>query len=162
MALFDKPWLPAAALLTVSGAVLLTAFLFEHVGGLAPCELCWYQRYAHMAALAIALPVLYFNRQVSISAPLLAVAAVAILVGAAVAGYQVGVEQSWWQSSCATPISGTTVEELRASLLAAPLVRCDEVAWSMWHISMAGWNALLSLALAAGTLYAAFMMERSQ
>ena len=162
MALIDKPWLPAAALLTVSAAVLLTAFLFEHVGGLAPCELCWYQRYAHMAALAIALSVLYFNRQASISAPLLAAAAVAILVGAAVAGYQVGVEQSWWESSCATPIAGDTIEELRASLLEAPLVRCDEVAWSLWRISMAGWNALLSLALAASALYAAFMMERSK
>ena len=162
MALTDKPWLPAAALLIVSGAVLLTAFLFEHVGGLAPCELCWYQRYAHMAALVIALPVLYFNRQASISAPLLAAAAVVILVGAAVAGYQVGVEQSWWESSCATPITGTTIEELRASLLEAPLVRCDEVAWSLWQISMAGWNALLSLALAAGALYAAFMMERTK
>ena len=162
MALIDKPWLPAAALLTVSAAVLLTAFLFEHVGGIAPCELCWYQRYAHMAALAIALPVLYFNRQASISAPLLAAAAVAILVGAAVAGYQVGVEQSWWESSCATPIAGDTIEELRASLLEAPLVRCDEVAWSLWRISMAGWNALLSLVLGAGTLYAAFMMERAK
>ena len=115
-----------------------------------------------MAALAIALPVLYFNRQASISAPLLAAAAVAILVGAAVAGYQVGVEQSWWESSCATPIAGDTIEELRASLLEAPLVRCDEVAWSLWRISMAGWNALLSLVLGAGTLYAAFMMERAK
>lgn len=157
-----KPWLPAAALIAISGAVLLTAFLFEHIAGLAPCELCWYQRYAHMAALAIALPVLYFNRQASISAPLLTAAAVVILVGAAVAGYQVGIEQSWWESSCATPIVGDTIEELRANLLEAPLVRCDEVAWSLWHISMAGWNALLSLALAAGALYAAFIMERTK
>jgi disulfide bond formation protein DsbB len=162
MAVIGKPWLPAAALLVVSGGVLLSAFLFEHVGGLAPCELCWYQRYAHMAALALALPTLYYNRQVSISAPLLAAAGAAVLVGAVIAGYQVGVEQSWWQSSCAVPIVGDTIEELRASLLVAPLVRCDEVAWSLWHISMAGWNALLSLALGVGALYASFMMERAQ
>ena len=162
MVLVQKSYLPPAILCVISGAALLSAFMFEHIGGLAPCELCWYQRYAHMAALAIALSVLYFNRQASISAPLLAAAAVAILVGAAVAGYQVGVEQSWWESSCATPIAGDTIEELRASLLEAPLVRCDEVAWSLWRISMAGWNALLSLALAASALYAAFMMERSK
>ncbi len=161
-ALHHKPWLPPAALLAISGAVLLTAFLFEHIGGLAPCELCWYQRYAHMAALAIALPALYLNRQASISAPLLAAAAVALLIGAAIAGYQVGVEQGWFESSCATAIKGDTIEELRASLLAAPLVRCDEVAWSLWEISMAGWNGLLSLALSAGALYAAFMMERAR
>lgn len=162
MALYDKPWLPAAALVAISGAALLTAFLFEYVGGLAPCELCWYQRYAHMAALAVALPCLYFNRQTSVSVPLLMAAAVAILVGAAIAGYQVGVEQSWWESSCAAPIKGDTIEKLRASLLAAPRVRCDEVAWSLWQISMAGWNALLSLALGAGALYAAIMMERAK
>ena len=162
MALIDKPWLPAAALVAVSGAMVLTAFLFEHIGGLAPCELCWYQRYAHMAALTGALSGLYFNRQASVSVPLLMAAAAAILVGAAIAGYQVGVEQSWWESSCAAPIKGDNIEELRASLLAAPNVRCDEIAWSLWQISMAGWNALLSLVLGAGTLYAAFMMERAK
>ena len=66
MALTDKPWLPAAALVAVSSAVVLTAFLFEHIGGLAPCELCWYQRYAHMAGLAGALSALYFNRYASV------------------------------------------------------------------------------------------------
>ena len=162
MALIDKPWLPAAALAAVSGAVVLTAFLFEHIGGLAPCELCWYQRYAHMAALASALLALYFNRQASVSVPLLMAVAAATLVGAAIAGYQVGVEQSWWESSCAAAIKGDNIDELRASLLAAPNVRCDEIAWSLWRISMAGWNALLSLVLGAGALYAAFMMERAK
>ena len=75
MALTDKPWLPAAALVAVSSAVVLTAFLFEHIGGLAPCELCWYQRYAHMAGLAGALSARYFNRHASVSVPLLMAAA---------------------------------------------------------------------------------------
>ena len=162
MALTDKPWLPAAALVAVSSAVVLVAFLFEHIGGFAPCELCWYQRYAHMAGLAGALLGLYFHRQASVSATLLMVAAAAILVGVAIAGYQVGVEQTWWESSCAAPIKGDTIEELRASLLAAPNVRCDEVAWSLWQISMAGWNAILSLVMGAGGLYAAFIMKRAK
>ena len=162
MALTDKPWLPAAALVAVSSAVVLVAFLFEHIGGFAPCELCWYQRYAHMAGLAGALLGLYFHRQANVSATLLMVAAAAILVGVAIAGYQVGVEQTWWESSCAAPIKGDTIEELRASLLAAPNVRCDEVAWSLWQISMAGWNALLSLVMGAGALYAAFIIKRAK
>jgi disulfide bond formation protein DsbB len=154
--------LPAVAIFAVSGAVLLSAFLFEHVGGLAPCELCWYQRYAHMAVLAILLPAFYFHRRPGAVPPLLGGAGLASLVGAGVALYQVGVEQNWWESACATPIRGDTLDEIRASLMAAPVVRCDEIAWSLWHVSMAGWNALLSLALAAGAMYAAFMMERGK
>ena len=45
--------------------------------------------------------------------------------------------------------SARTVEELRAALLQQPVVRCDEIAWSLFGISMAGWNFLLSLGLAA-------------
>ena len=95
-------------------------------------------------------------------APLLAAAGMALLVGTGIAGYQVGVERSWWESACATPIRGETLDEIRASLMAAPLVRCDEVAWSLWEISMAGWNGLVSLALGAGAMYAAVMMERTK
>lgn len=160
MAFLQIPWLPAAVLFVISGAVLLTAFMFEHVGGLAPCELCWFQRYAYFAAMAVALAALVFCRRGGVTPPLLASAGLIFLVGAGIAGYQVGVELSWFESSCATPITGTTIEELRASLLAAPVVRCDEVAWSMWGISMAGWNGLLSLALGLAALYAAFMTER--
>ncbi|MDP6587863.1 MAG: disulfide bond formation protein B [Alphaproteobacteria bacterium] len=162
MALLDKSWLPAAALTAVSAAVLLTAFLMEHFAGHFPCELCWYQRYAHMATFALALPALVLNRHANISAPLLAAAALAILIGAAIAAYHVGVEQSWYESACATRIVGDTIEELRASLLAAPLVRCDEVLWSLWGISMAGWNAMLSLVLGGGALYAAYRMEKTR
>ncbi len=162
MALVRISWLPLAALSALSAALLLTAFMFEHIGGLAPCELCWYQRYAHMAVIAVLLPALYFHRNASAVAPLLAAAGMALLVGTGIAGYQVGVERSWWESACATPIRGETLDEIRASLMAAPLVRCDEVAWSLWEISMAGWNGLVSLALGAGAMYAAVMMERTK
>ena len=162
MAFLYKPWLPAAALAGVSAAVLLTVFLMEHFAGHAPCELCWYQRYAHMGVFALALPALALNRRPSISAPLLAAAALASLIGAAIAAYHVGVEQSWWESACATAIEGDTIEELRASLLAAPMVRCDEVLWSLWGVSMVGWNAMLSLALGGGALYAAYRMEKAK
>ncbi len=155
-------WLPATALCAVSAALLLTAFMFEHIGGLAPCELCWYQRYAHMAAIIILVPALYYHRNASVVVPMLAAAAIALLVGTGFAGYQVGVELTWWESACATPIRGETLDEIRASLMAAPLVRCDEVAWSLWEVSMAGWNGLASLALGAGALYAAFITERSK
>ena len=149
-------WLAPALLFAISGALLLTTFMFEHIGGLAPCELCWYQRYVHMAVFATLLPALYFHRNTSVLVPLLGAAALVLLVGTGFAGFQVGVERSWWESACATPIQGESLDDIRASLMAAPLVRCDEVAWSLWKISMAGWNGLASLAMSAGAIYAAF------
>jgi len=155
-------WLPAAVLCAFSTALLFTAFMFEHIGGMAPCELCWYQRYAHMAVIIVLVLALCFQRNASVVVPMLAAAGVALLVGTGIAGYQVGVERSWWESACATPIRGETLDEIRASLMAAPLVRCDEVVWSLWEVSMAGWNGLASLALGVGALYAAFITERSK
>jgi len=63
------------------------------------------------------------------------------------------VEYHWWQGpqACSGNIpTGLPPEELKKLLFAARMVRCDEIAWSMWGISMAGWNAILSAALAAG------------
>ena len=155
-------WLPAAVLCAISGALLVTAFMFEYIGGLAPCELCWYQRYAHIGTIIISGLALYVHRNTSVAVSMLAAAALALFVGTGIAGYQVGVERSWWESTCATPIRGETLEEIRASLMAAPLVRCDEVVWSLWEISMAGWNGLTSLVLGASALYAVFITVRSK
>ncbi len=149
-------WFTPALLFAISSALLLTAFMFEHIGGLEPCELCWYQRYAHMTVIALLLPALYFHRNSSVLVPFLVASALALLVGTGFAGFQVGVERGLWESACATPIQGESLDDIRASLMAAPIVPCDEVAWSLWKISMAGWNGLASLAMSAGAMYAAF------
>lgn len=160
-AFMQKTWIPPMVLFVISGAAVLSAFMFEHIGGLAPCELCWYQRYAHFVVLALTLAALLYSGRSGVTPLLIAAAGIALLISTGIAGYHVGVERSWFESSCAIPITGTTIEEIRAALLAAPTVRCDEVAWSMWGISMAGWNGLLSLALALAALYSAFKMERN-
>ncbi len=75
----------------------------------------------------------------------------AFLVGAGLAAFHVGVEQHWWAGTaeCGANFGPAgSVEELRRRLLAQAVVRCDEVAWSLFGISMAGYNFLLSLALA--------------
>ena len=147
----------AALLLAASAAILAGAFAFQYLGGLAPCVLCWWQRYAHMTAIALAaLAVLASARGSSTSGWLLVAATgLALLAGSGIAAFHVGVEQHWWAGTaeCGSTIGGAGgIDELRARLLAQPIVRCDEIAWSLFGVSMAGYNFLLSLALAAFAL----------
>ena len=152
----------AALLLICSAAILGGAFAFQYIGGLAPCVLCWWQRYAHMAAIVIAaLAVAASGRHSSRAGwMLVGLTGLAFLAGAGIAAFHVGVEQHWWAGTaeCGStlgPASG--IDELRARLLAQPIVRCDDIAWSLFGISMAGYNFILSLALAA---FAAVMTRR--
>src|SRR5579885_1917371 len=142
----------ALLLLLASAALLGGAFAFQYICGLAPCILCWWQRYAHMATIALAvLAIATAGRGGSRSGWLLvALAGLSLLAGAGIAAFHVGVEQHWWAGTaeCGSPL-GTAggIEELRARLLAQPVVRCDEIAWSLFGISMAGYNFLISLAI---------------
>ncbi len=127
-------------------ALLLGALGFQYLGGLAPCHLCLLQRWPHAIAIALGLLLLAWPRR-----PLALLAALVVLAGAGIAGYHVGVEQGWWQgpASCTAPQPGaTSAGDLLDQILATPVVLCDQVAWSLWGISMAGWNAILSLGLA--------------
>jgi len=137
----------AGSLALVAAAMLAGAFAFEHLGKLAPCVLCWWQRYAWMAALA---PAVVAWRGVGgrMGGFVLALAAIATLAGAATAFFHVGVEQAWWPGTaeCGTPFgSEMTTEERLKLLLGQPVLRCDQIAWSMLGISMAGWNGLVAL-----------------
>jgi disulfide bond formation protein DsbB len=136
---------PAAALAAIAAAMLAAAFAFEHVGGLRPCALCWWQRYAWMATFAGALAAAALRGR--IAAALLLAAALAALGGAGVAGYHVGVEQGWWRGTdaCGSALGAAqTPEERLRQLLAAPVVRCNEVAWSFAGLSMAAWNGIVA------------------
>ena len=146
----------AALIVLASAATVGAAYAFQHLGGLAPCILCWWQRYAHFGVLALAaLAVLPVGRP--LRAALLVGAAAAALTGAGIAFLHVGVEQHWWQGTaeCGSTLGpATSIEQMRQMLLAQPVVRCDEVAWSLFGISMAGYNVLISLGLAAFALAA--------
>ena len=129
-----------------SALLLLGAFAFQYLGGLAPCHLCILQRWPHGVAVAIGLLILVWARRL-----LALLAGVVVLGGAGVGAYHVGVERGWWQgpSTCTAPAPGEMAPgELLDQILATPLVLCDEVAWSLLGISMAGWNVVLSLGLA--------------
>jgi len=140
-------------------AVLLGAFAFQHLGGLAPCPLCLLQRWPHAAAVALAL--------LALLAPgrLLPLAgAAAALTTAGIGLYHTGIERLWWPgpTSCAAgSIAGLDVKDLLdPSIVVAPVVRCDEVAWALAGLSMASWNVVLSLGLAMVWLAAAAQSRR--
>ncbi len=126
-------------LFAVSGSLLLGALGFQHLGGLAPCEMCYWQRYAHVAVVAIALLALLTGKRA-----LTALAIIAMVVAAGLGLYHAGVELKWWQGLTACTAPPVTSGNLFEEMLGKPLVRCDEIPWSLLGISMAGWNAIIS------------------
>ncbi|PTX55822.1 disulfide bond formation protein DsbB [Litoreibacter ponti] len=128
-----------------SAALLGGAFLFQ-LAGYPPCKMCLWQRWPHAAAIVVgALFVVLPSRILAL------MGAGAALITAGIGAYHAGVEQGWWEgpSTCSSgDISNLSPEELLEQILNATLVRCDEIAWQLAGISMAGWNAILSLGLA--------------
>lgn len=153
------PRASALSVLLASAAVLGAALLSEYVGGLEPCALCVYQRAPYAAAIALAAAGFAMARRRRAVGGLHGLAAAAFLVGAGIAAYHVGVEWRWWAGTeaCAGAAAGgaRSVDELRAQIMSAPAVRCDEAAWSLFGVSMAGYNFLASLALAGFSALAA-------
>ena len=134
-----------------SGALLGGALLFQYVGGLPPCDLCMLQRYPHVVAMLAGAAALAAWRWPRIGFALVMVAVAALLVTSATGAYHAGVEYHWWkgpQECTGTIPPNLSMEELKRYLFSAKMVRCDETAWSMLGISMAGWNAIISAALA--------------
>lgn len=134
-----------------SAAVLAAAFGFQYLGGLAPCQLCLWQRWPHAAAIGIGLLAMLVARgPLARVLPLLGM--LAALTAAGLGVFHVGVEQKWWEglASCsAGSISGiSTADLLNPDIDVGAVVRCDEIAWQMFGLSMAGWNVVLSVALA--------------
>jgi len=142
-------------LITVASvAILSTVLAFQQWGGLHPCVLCMYQRIPYQVvivggAVATVLTMIGWR---GVAALIIVSCGLAFLAGAGAGAYHVGIEQHWWEgiSACTGITAGavTNVEEMRRLLEAAPVVRCDDIPWSMFGISMAGYNVLASMALA--------------
>lgn len=148
--------------LSVSAVMLAAAHAFEHFGGYAPCLLCLKQRQVYWVAGAAALAAALLQRSEPGRAlrPWLALGlALVFLFGAGLAAFHAGVEWKWWQGPAACSGSGASVANLDmkglldGSLKVRPPA-CDEAAWRLWGLSMAGWNSLASLAFAGTGLLA--------
>ena len=159
MVLPENPRLLPIAVMAACLGALGTAFASEVWGGLQPCILCIYQRYVYAVALLIGLAGLVVARRTNLLRLSLLLAGLTFLAGAAIAFFHAGVEQHWWRGTaeCHAPVfdPNLSVEDLREQLLNQNFVPCDEIPWSLFGLSMAGYNAIASLILALAAIWAA-------
>jgi disulfide bond formation protein DsbB len=136
-----------ALILAAGGSALMlaAAFAFQHIGGMAPCKMCIWQRYPHGIAIAIGLLAVALSQRW-----LLPIGALAAFTTSGIGFYHAGVERGWWEgpTTCSSgPVGGLSPDALFEQIMTAPLVRCDEIPWELFGLSMAGWNAVISLGL---------------
>jgi disulfide bond formation protein DsbB len=132
--------------LLVPVGLLGGALFSQYVGGLYPCEMCYWQRWPHGAAILLALSAIASPISAPRTRPLVLLAALAIAVSGAIGVFHAGVELGYWEG--VTQCTANGAKSLQ-DILNTPLVRCDQVQWSLFGISMAGWNAIISLGGAA-------------
>ena len=129
----------------VPALLLAGAYLSEYGFGLYPCEMCWWQRWPHFAAVALAL--------LSTFAPprraWIALAALAILASGLTGVFHAGVEYDWWEGITGCAMLDMAGADPLEAVLNAPIIRCDQAQWSFLGLSLAGWNAVISIAAAA-------------
>lgn len=128
-----------------SAAILSSAFFFEYVLGYSACKMCIWQRWPHAVAILIGLLILA-TRIKSLSA----LGFLSLLSTTLIGFYHAGVEYKWWEgpSSCSSNINTEiSPTDLLNQILNAPIIRCDDVVWDLFGISMAGYNGILSLIL---------------
>jgi disulfide bond formation protein DsbB len=151
-----SPIAVAALLVAVVGtATILGAYFFEFVLGLPPCPLCLEQRVPYYVAIPLAALVVvgaYAGAPRGVLLIGLAIVFVAMLTGAALGAYHAGIEWGWWAGprDCSGPLNDIgRAGNLMKQLQTINVVRCDEAAWRFLGLSLAGYNVLISLALAA-------------
>jgi disulfide bond formation protein DsbB len=151
----------AGFVLAASAIVLGIALLSQYWGGLAPCELCLMQRWPWGIAITISLVAVLVGARPAL--PWVAmVLAVVFAAGVVFAFYHVGVEQKWFAgpSACTASATGAmSLEQMKQQILGTAPVMCDRVQWSLFGVSLAGWNLLASLIMTAICL-AAFLQAR--
>ena len=128
--------------LGVPVALLGGALLSEYVGKLYPCEMCWWQRYPHGVAILLALAALLSPLNAPRTRALTLLAAFAIAISGAIGVLHAGVEYGWWEGLTTCTTTGAVSLE---DIMSVPLIRCDQVQWTLAGISLAGFNALFSL-----------------
>jgi disulfide bond formation protein DsbB len=132
--------------LLIPALLLAGAWGSQLFGGLYPCEYCHWQRWPHYGALGLALiafvvPGLWVQRL------LVLLAALAILASGVIGVYHAGVEYDWWEglTRCSV-MPGLNGGDILADIMKSPMIRCDEAQWTLFGISLAGFNAIFSIA----------------
>jgi disulfide bond formation protein DsbB len=132
--------------LLVPAGLLGGALASQYLGGLNPCEMCYWQRWPHAAAIVLAGAAFLVPAASARARFLTGLAALAIAISGAIGVFHAGVELKWWEGLTRCTTGGALSLD---DLMKVPLIRCDQVQWSLLGISMAGWNAIVSLGSAA-------------
>jgi len=164
-----QPVAAAAVAVCVIGVATVAGFLFfQHVLGYPPCPLCLEQRIAYYVSIPLAVMILLgltvgASRKVLVLA-LVAIAA-AMLWNSYLGIYHSGIEWQWWAGpqDCSGPSNSFgPAGDLLKRLSEVRAVRCDEAPWRFLGLSLAGYNVLISLALAAIALWGAAAAWKSR
>jgi disulfide bond formation protein DsbB len=152
----SRPGVAAAVLVAAGGAAaILGAYYFQYVMGLRPCQLCLEQRIAFYVSISLAIAVAIAagrGARPPVAAAGLGVIALAMLFNSGLALFHAGVEWKWWPGpqECSGPLTDLSAGgDLLSSLTNLTIVRCDEAAWRFLGLSLAGYDVLISLSLAA-------------
>src|SRR5690606_24377651 len=141
---YAAPLLALLAPLILYGGALVSQYGF----GLHPCEMCYWQRWPHQAAMVLAALALLLRRNEGAMRTLTLLAALATALSGAIGIFHAGVEYGFWEglTTCSTGQSGPITLD---TIMAAPIIRCDVPQWTLLGISLAGFNAIFSFAAAA-------------
>ncbi|MBI3676368.1 MAG: disulfide bond formation protein B [Proteobacteria bacterium] len=138
----------AMALGAVSLSLILGALAFQYIGHIPPCEMCHWQRWPHIAAAVVGLRGGLYLRHGALPArfdkPIAWLTILLVATAGGIGVFHAGVEWQWWQGP--TACTGNAFHGVMD--LSAPIVRCDIAAWRLFGLSLAGYNALISLSLA--------------
>lgn len=151
-------------MLAASVAVIGGALVFQYGFGVLPCEMCHWQRWPYFVVMAVSGGLIVAAPKGATRRAGIALCGLAFLVTAAIGAWQVGIEQGWLPGPTACTgigLGAATVEELQRQIMAAPVVRCDEVQWSLFGVSLAGFNVLIAGALALFAFAAARAPQRA-
>lgn len=131
--------------LIVPSALMAGALGFQFLGGLPPCEMCHWQRWPLDAAIVLAL-FAFAVKAAPARRALVLLAALGILASGAIGAFHAGVEYGWWEglTQCSQPV-GMGGGDFMKEIMSSPLIRCDQAPWSLFGISLAGYNAIISL-----------------
>jgi len=149
----SHPTLPGLVLAALGFVLLAGAYAFEYLGGLKPCPLCLEQRVPWFVLIALGGAIFGSGSVKAPRAMMMGLYAAAFCVaiwGVYLGGYHAGVEYKWWLGPQSCSGGGlSTNGPLLGDLSASEIVRCDEIPWAMFGISLAGFNFLFSLVAAA-------------
>jgi disulfide bond formation protein DsbB len=151
-----------ALALLIPAALLAGAYASQYLVGLAPCEMCYWQRWPHMAAVALALGAFLLSGLPDRGRSFVWLAALAIAVSGGIGIYHAGVEAGIFAgvTECTSSGAAGSADEMLKSIMAKPMVRCDEIQFAFLNISMAGWNAIISIVGALSVLWLSLKRPR--